>query len=42
MSAIQMGDLERLKGMQVHGNDLKTFTNDDDAGNTLLHYAVKN
>lgn len=42
MAATQNGDLERLKTMQVHGQDLKVFINEDDAGNSLLHYAVKN
>lgn len=31
-----------LKAIQTHGGELTRFLNENDANNTLLHYAVKN
>eukprot|EP00347_Sterkiella_histriomuscorum_P002204 403369067 len=40
-SAIQTGDLEKLKNMQLHGQDLKNWVNQEDQNNSCLHYAAK-
>jgi len=39
--AVNEGDIEALRAMQVHGQDLNGFRNEEDVGNTAMHYAVR-
>ncbi|CDW74055.1 ankyrin repeat protein [Stylonychia lemnae] len=42
LAATINGDLEKLKIMQLHGQDLRVWVNENESSNSVLHYAVKN
>ena len=40
IQAIQNGNVEQLKNMQLHGGKIEQLVNETDKNNGLLHYAV--